>query len=363
MHSNTYTKTIAIILCALVPCIISYSSDFQVNGIHYNILSIEKRTCVIASPMLNTVGTVTAGANSNVIRRPNPNLYSGDLIIPQNPEFRGHQLTVVGIEDCAFYMCSGLISISIPATVETIGELAFYGCKNLTKVSGPINASIGMGAFAGCTSLRDINLGKCTRISPQAFDSCKSLASVIIPASVKIIEEEAFANCGNLSKVEIKNGSTTLSIKKNIFNGSPIKDLYIGRNLTYWTNSAHDLPFDSIVTLTIGDNVTSVCDDVRIEYSLGPVDNLKKEAILKYKTAFDSESLKTVVLGKSLTSVPSFEHAKLERIILLSATPPEAEGAFSFYSILNSILIVPPGAIGTYKTKSPWKDFTIQEQL
>ena len=69
-----------------------------------------------------------------------------------------------------------MISISIPETVEQIGNDAFYGCKNLKTVTMP---------------------GKLTRIGVRAFSECKALTEITIPKSVIYIGEEAFHDCGS----------------------------------------------------------------------------------------------------------------------------------------------------------------------
>lgn len=339
------------LLSSILYCYSSYAYDFEAGGIYYNIQSIENLTCVVTSPKITP-------PSPGYRPRPNPDLYSGNIVIPQNPVFRGRTLTVVGIEYCAFYKCRRLLSVSIPPTVKTIDEEAFCGCENLAIVSGTINASIGINAFAGCRSLKAIELGKCATISQQAFDGCTSLDQIIIPATVKTIGIEAFANCGWLSKVEIKNASSKLTIHCSVFKGSPINDLYVGRNLTFWTNSSFLPPFEDIVHLSFGDQVTSIYDDVK---GIGEAYATEREIREKHKSVFDREGLKTIVFGKSLTKVPSFEKANLEKITCRSSIPPVVDGTISFFSIINAILVVPSGATASYKSVSPWKDFSIQE--
>ena len=43
------------------------------------------------------------------------------------------KLTTIGAS--AFYKCTKLTSITIPANVKSIGSKAFYGCKNLKKIT------------------------------------------------------------------------------------------------------------------------------------------------------------------------------------------------------------------------------------
>ena len=61
--------------------------------------------------------------------------------------------------DSAFANCSGLISVTIPNSVTSIGDWAFEGCSGLTSVTIPNSVtSIGNGAFYYCTSLTSVTI-------------------------------------------------------------------------------------------------------------------------------------------------------------------------------------------------------------
>lgn len=60
------------------------------------------------------------------------------------------------IEKYAFFGCSKLTSVTLPSSLETIGDMAFAEC-NLQSITLPENVkSIGSAAFCGCTNLREI---------------------------------------------------------------------------------------------------------------------------------------------------------------------------------------------------------------
>jgi hypothetical protein len=87
---------------------------------------------------------------------------------------------VTSIGDRAFYGCSGLTSVLIPASVTSIGNAAFANCSGLTSVSIPNSVtSIGAGAFYGCSGLTSVTIGSgVTSIGNGAFQSCSGLTSV-----------------------------------------------------------------------------------------------------------------------------------------------------------------------------------------
>jgi hypothetical protein len=55
-----------------------------------------------------------------------------------------------------------------------------------------------------------------TSIGNYAFEDCSSLTSIVIPNSVKSIEEAAFANCTSLTSIVIPN--SVKSIEDDAFN-------------------------------------------------------------------------------------------------------------------------------------------------
>lgn len=58
-----------------------------------------------------------------------------------------------------FYECTALRSITIPSSVRKIGEYAFYHCSSIDELVVPATVkSIGKAAFAGMTSLNKITL-------------------------------------------------------------------------------------------------------------------------------------------------------------------------------------------------------------
>ncbi len=123
--------------------------------------------------------------------------------IPSFVIYRDTSYSVTNIADDAFYYCSNLTSIEIPASVTEIYGYAFADCINLKTVTFAENsqlASIGSYAFDGCTSLASITIpASVTSIGYGAFRGCTSLASITIPSSVTKIGSYAFKDCSNLT--------------------------------------------------------------------------------------------------------------------------------------------------------------------
>ena len=80
------------------------AAQVEIDGIRYNLNEEAKQATVI---------------------KKSSGKYSGKVVIPESVEFKGisHSVTRIGNE--AFYNCSGLTSVTIPNSVESIGDGAF----------------------------------------------------------------------------------------------------------------------------------------------------------------------------------------------------------------------------------------------
>ena len=129
--------------------------------------------------------------------------YSGDVSIPATVTHEGTTYTVTGIDRYTFYG-SILTSISLPNTIETIGESAFE-TSTLSEVDLPASLlEIGYASFRFCSYLTHVTIpDKVECIESSTFDYCESLASVVIGKSVKTIGSGAFRDCHKLVSMTV----------------------------------------------------------------------------------------------------------------------------------------------------------------
>ena len=348
-------KTIKTTLLTIVMllCNISASAhDFEVDGIFYNISSIEELTV-----------EVTSGDN----------LYRGNIIIPEEVVFKGKTLKVTNIGNSAFHGCSYLTSITIPNSVTNIGNSAFYGCSDLNSITIPNSVTnIGNSAFHGCSYLKSITIpNSVTNIGNSAFHSCDDLTSVTIGNGVRSIGESVFSFCSNLTSITIPNsvtsigdwafsscsrltvlcfedGTNTLKLGKgggygfvSLFCDCPLETLYLGRNIssigdTFKRN-------ETLISVTIGDSVTYIKD-----YTFQYCSNLNSVTIGNSVTsienfAFDGcTSLNSVTIGNSVTSIENFAFdgcTSLPSITIPNSVTSIGDKAFSRCTNLTSITI------------------------
>lgn len=170
--------------------------DFNYNGVSYTVLDENAKTCE-TSP---TNGTA----------QPNKGV-SGDLVLPSHPMDGNTEYTLVSIGLCSFGG-TAITSVTIPATVTSIGNQAFNSTGLLTSIDIP-NAvkTIGDNAFQNCKQLARINLGESVEsIGYSAFYHCDALEGIEFPASLKHIGEYAFSDCVGLKNVAIGKSVETL---------------------------------------------------------------------------------------------------------------------------------------------------------
>ena len=117
------------------------------------------------------------------------------------------------ISDYLFSGCTLLSNISMPNSLTHIGNYAFSRCSNLTEINLPTSlTSIGYSAFARCTGLSNVVIPNAVSyIGNSAFMGCTGLVNVTLPASLEAINYYTFSGCTNLSTITIPNAVTSIS--------------------------------------------------------------------------------------------------------------------------------------------------------
>ena len=139
-------KSLLLTICVMMTGISSFARDFSYTyegqNITYAVIDEDAKTCMVK------IGCSEDG-----------NKVSGDLILPSNPKDGNTKFNLIEIGEQAFNWCTGLTSIVIPNSVQTIGYRAFYNCSGLPSIVIPNSVStIGNGAFAYCSGLTSVDI-------------------------------------------------------------------------------------------------------------------------------------------------------------------------------------------------------------
>jgi hypothetical protein len=219
----------------------------------------------------------------------------------------GSQLTTLG--SFAFKECNTLASIELPNSITSIEDSTFVGCRSLTSVVLPDSlTAIKSYAFYYCTSLTSIELpNSITSIGDWAFASCSALTSINLPNSITSIEVYAFYSCSALTSINLPNSIT--SIGMSAF--SHCKSL-----------TSIDLP----------DSITSIPNfTFRGCKALTSVNLPDSLTAIEYSAFSNCESLTSIELPESLTKINALAFSlcyDLASITFLGAAPTLGDNAF-----------------------------------
>lgn len=138
--------------------------------------------------------------------------------------FEGHEeitsitlpATLTSIGTDAFRACTGITEITLPDTLTSIGITSFYGCTGLLKINtgaATTLTSIGQEAFRNCTHITEITIPDSVEtIGTSVFNGCTGIVNATIGAGITVIPVNAFAGCTGLTKVIIGKNVSTIEL-------------------------------------------------------------------------------------------------------------------------------------------------------
>lgn len=142
-------------------------------------------------------------------------------------------VTIIGKN--AFSLCERLLTVSIPG-VQTIGDSAFSSC-NLRSISGEQVTSLGKFAFSFCDGLHTIDFPNLETLGVYAFWECTSLESITIPEKVKTISNNCFQDCTNLRNVTFH--ANVSGINEAAFSGcTSLQEIVFPKKMTHLAKNA-----------------------------------------------------------------------------------------------------------------------------
>ena len=206
-----------------------------------------------------------------------------DLVIPAT--YRGLPVTAIGSN--AFESVRSFKSVSIPASVTTIGEYAFASC--------------------GVTSVTFATNSQLTTVDRYAFFSSSSLQSIALPDGVTTIGEAAFNGCNNITSISIPDSITTIENRALDFNSSAFT---VYNNAKYLGNSTN--PY--LVLVGAIDTSITTCNihtDAKLIYAFAFTDCTlltsvtipDSVTIIGNSVFYKCDALESLIIGSGVTSI------------------------------------------------------------
>ena len=107
-------KSLLCFLILLMMPLASMAYDFEVDGIYYKLT--DSSSVAVTYEVRPTWYSIYTEP------------YTGHIKIPSTVNFNNKSYAVISIGDSAFFVCSGLTSITIPESVTSIGVYTFQYC-------------------------------------------------------------------------------------------------------------------------------------------------------------------------------------------------------------------------------------------
>ena len=158
-----------------------------------------------------------------------------------------------------FAQSTTLVKAHLGNPVKGIWNYLFYNCtalKTMVYNSQCKPTAVGNYTFSGCKSLTwdALSLPESVKsIGQYAFQNCVKFTDLVIKPHITSIDNYAFNGCTSVTGVTIEESDETLSLgynssSKGLFYDCPLQSVFIGRPLSYSTNSGYS-PFALSTTL------------------------------------------------------------------------------------------------------------------
>lgn len=272
-----------------------------------------------------------------------------------------------------FYGCKTLKKVTLPSTLQDIGESAFFKCQALEEVTFPEGLkTIGKGAFMSCHKLAEVSLpNSVEKISDRAFyaapftkftmpSSLKTIgatvfygtliASVKLPAGVSKIGESAFGGCKNLATFEVEEGNTSFKVVDGVLFSADEKTL-----IAYPQAD----PREKYTVPATVDSIYKAAFDCAGKIKVLRIN--KGVRTLPVSMCYGTAELQKLYISSTVTLLRAGcvdNCPKLKEVHVRATTPPEVEtGAFGvMFPNYSMNLYVPTGSLALYEAAPEWKD-------
>ena len=226
----------------------------------------------------------------------------------------------------------GTTNGQVPEGVVEIDANAYSGL-NITEIVLPSSVTlIGENAFANCTSLESVTFAEgasLTSIGKGAFTNCVKLKSINIPSTITKIEPNTFQGCASLESVNFDSQSILTEIGDYAFDGCENLTVFIFPS-TLTTIGSYAFSGAGVENLVVPEGLTSLGMSAFKNSSLTSVDFSQNTNIrsLQAETFRSCTSLAKVTLSPVIYSIGDYCFSGCESL---------SELDFGQNSVLNTI--------------------------
>jgi uncharacterized protein (TIGR02145 family) len=244
-----------------------------------------------------------------------------------------------------------LKSVTIPASVSSIGYRAFGYCGSLMSITVAAENTRYRSEGGVLFNKNGDSLILCPRRNPLD-------ASYTVPRHVTTIEQHAFSCCANLKYVMIPSG--VKAIGDCAFSGSAIRSVTIENGVAVVGEYAFG-GCSNLMSVTIPGSVASTGYAMFLScVNLTSVTMEEGVATIGELTFGDCANLASITIPSSVTFIENrafFGCANLDSITSLNPVPPAVPGAAFGSLSTNACLYVPKSSIDAYRRADVWRGF------
>ncbi len=291
----------------------------------------------------NGSGMVVTGHNGDI---------EGHLVIPDTVTFEDVSYPVVGIDSWAIHSQNNMTSITLPATIDSLGEYALAYNNSLTAVhytgtlaqwchiwfqnreANPLNNAHHL-YIGGEEVINPIIPEGVTSIGQYAFRGGNQLANITLPSTLQSIGFGAFEDCNSLGRTRFT--GTVAQWCQIDFSEPSSNPIYYSRNFFLGNSRVTDLVIPAGVT-EIKPYSFYRCNSLN---SVTMSDDIQTIGMFAFESC---ENMTAVNFSSNLTYIDmcAFRYCNSVRRFDLPASL-EAIDSWAFWDCWNAAVIIPAG--------------------
>ncbi len=268
-----------------------------------------------------------------------------EIELPNSLLYLGTEDTSFSEYGYVFNYCTGLTTIKIPAGVKDIVRYTFRGSGLKTIELPETLESIGNSSFRSCTSLESLVIpDKVRTIGKNTFRDCSKLQQVTMPSFLMSVASDAFRNCNQLKRVDISNLGGWCNVDFADYRANP---------LTY----AHHLYLNGKEVVNFETDSYCLLPYFNSYYNAWRLANYDWETI-KPLVFYGCQSIKTVSINENITSIGNsafYNCTALESV--KTEAKPFTLSTYAFPTRANVSLYTTQGCLNQYQQAAVWNEF------